>query len=78
MKQKLFLTIALLLGFLVPQGAKAWDFLAVAPTGQTLYYTINGSTISGTTVTVSPQNSSSPYYNTYLTGNLEIPSTVTF
>ena len=55
-------------------GARAYDFSAVAPTGQTLYYNI----VSGG-VQVTSQNTSFPYYNysTYPTGALTIPDSVT-
>lgn len=50
----------------------AYDFSAVAPSGQTLYYNIvNGN------AEVTSQSGFSPYYNTYPTGNLVIPSSVT-
>ena len=73
MKQKVLFTLAFLFGILVPQGAKAYDFSAVAPTGQRLYYNISGSTVEVTT-----QNSNTPYYSTYPTGNIEIPSSITY
>ena len=49
----------------------AYDFSAVAPTGQTLFYNIvNGG------VEVTRENLHSPYYSTYPSGALTIPSTV--
>ena len=71
MRKHLLVAIALL-GALAPR-AWAYDFSAVAPSGQTLYYEINGSN-----VTVVPQNGGSPYYNTSPTGALTIPSSVTY
>lgn len=73
MKHKITFFAVLMMALVVPQSVKAYDFSAEAPTGQTLYYTINGSN-----VTVTSELSSSPYYNTYPTGELTIPSTVTF
>ena len=73
MKKALFLTLFTLLGL---TSAWAYDFSAVAPSGQTLYYTIISST-SHTVEVVSP-NSSSPYWNTPPTGSLTIPSSVTY
>ena len=51
----------------------AYDFSAVAPTGQTLYYNI----VQGNAQVVR-ENTSSPYYNSYPTGDLTIPDSVTF
>ena len=53
--------------------AFAYDFSAVAPSGQTLYYNI----VSGHAELTS-QNTSSPRYSTYPTGSLVIPSSVTY
>ena len=64
----------LMIAFTITQNAKAYDFSAIAPTGQTLYYTINGTEVSVTF----PGSEWSPYdgYD-QPTGNLIIPSTVT-
>jgi hypothetical protein len=51
----------------------AYDFSAVAPSGQTLYYKIRGSN-----ATVTSQIVSTPFYATYPAGALAIPSTVTY
>ena len=51
----------------------AYDFSAVAPTGQTLYYDI----LPGGAEVVS-ENTTFPYYTTYPTGALSIPDSVTF
>ena len=50
-----------------------YDHTAVCETGQVLFYKIND---DGTTVSVVPEYSSSPYYTTKPTGNLVIPSAV--
>ena len=71
MKQKLASLILLLCVGL--SAAHAYDFSAVAPTGQTLYYNI----VSGN-AQLTTQNSSYPYYSTKPTGDLTIPSTVTY
>ncbi|MCQ2261315.1 MAG: leucine-rich repeat domain-containing protein, partial [Bacteroidales bacterium] len=74
MKKTLFLVLFALLGL---ASAWAYDFGAVAPTGQTLYYTITSS--SSHTVSVVPPNLtgwSSSF--TKPTGSLTIPSTVTY
>lgn len=68
-KTLLFLTF--LLG--IALHSWAYDFYAVAPSGQTLYYNI----VDGN-AEVTPQNTSSPFYTTYPTGDLTIPSTVTY
>ena len=51
----------------------AYDFSAVAPTGQTLYYNI----VQGGAQVVN-ENTTYPYYTTYPTGALTIPDSVTF
>ena len=68
MKRTIFFII-----FILSTIASSWahDFSAVAPTGQTLYYTI-----SGTEVTVSPESTNYPYWSSSPTGNLDIPSSV--
>ena len=68
MKKKLLPLILLLLAGL--SAAQAYDFSAVAPTGQTLFYTID--TVTNTTVSVVG------FDNTQPMGNLTIPSTVTY
>ena len=68
MKKKLLSIILLLLAGL--SAAQAYDFSAVAPTGQTLFYTID--TVTNTTVSVVG------FDNTQPMGNLTIPSTVTY
>ena len=71
MKKQLFL-LAAILAMASSTPAWAYDFSAVAPSGQTLYYNIvNGS------AQVTYQNSSSPSYSN-LTGALTIPSSVTY
>lgn len=72
MKHKVFLIATIMMTLIIPQTASAYDFSAVASTGQTLYYDINGSN-----VTVTRQSFYSPYYSTYPAGNLEIPTSVT-
>ena len=51
----------------------AYDFSAMASSGQTLYYTIRGSN-----VTVVPENSTNPYYSEAITGDLVIPNSVEY
>ena len=70
MKRILFCVIAL---FAIASNASAYDFSAIAPSGQTLYYNI----VDGN-AEVTSQNSSSPYYTIYPTGNLIIPETVSY
>ncbi|MBR5984303.1 MAG: leucine-rich repeat domain-containing protein, partial [Bacteroidales bacterium] len=57
--------------------AFAYDFSAVCESGQTLYYNITSDTVSST-VKVTYENASSPYYSTYPTGELEIPESVEY
>lgn len=68
MKKKLLPLILLLLAGL--SAAQAYDFSAVTPSGQTLFYTID--TVTNTTVSVVG------FDNTQPMGNLTIPSTVTY
>ena len=74
MKKQVFILLVALLA--IGQSAFAYDFSAIAPTGQTLYYNISGGSAS---VTYPSSSSSSPYYGfTKPTGNLTIPSSVTY
>ena len=73
MKHRVFLAAVLLTALAFSQSAKAYDFSAVAPSGQTLYYNIVGGNAQ-----VTSQNSRSPYYSTYPTGALTIPDSVTY
>ena len=70
MKKQVFLLLAALLA--VVNTAMAYDF-SYTYQGKTLYYNIsNGQAV------VTSQNTSYPYYSTYPTGNLIIPSSVTY
>ena len=74
MKKRLTVFAALILVALaVPHSALAYDFSAVAPSGQTLYYNI----VDGS-AHVTSQNNNYPYYNSYPTGDLAIPSSVVY
>lgn len=68
MKKKLLSLILLFLAGL--SAAQAYDFSAVTPSGQTLFYTID--TVTNTTVSVVG------FDNTQPLGNLTIPDTVTY
>lgn len=72
MKKILFLFTALLLA---APSAFAYDFSAVAPSGQTLYYLLDCTNL---TATVVPENASYPYYTTSPTGDLTIPSSIEY
>ena len=72
-KRILAILIALLMG---TGSAWAYDFSAVCPSGQTLYYNITDAT-NHYVALVSPNNYN-PYWSTQPTGNLTIPETVTF
>ena len=62
-----------MLAMIIPQTARAYDFSAMAPTGQTLYYNIvNGE------AQVTSQIDSYPFYSYYPSGVLTIPSSVTY
>ncbi len=68
--KKIFTVFVLMIGLACSVCCQ--DFSATAPSGQTLNYTINGNTVM-----VTSGYSSYPYY-TYPTGDLEIPSSVTY
>lgn len=68
--KKHLLLFALVLGSLT---SWAYDFSAVAPSGQVLYYNINGSEVSVTSALTS-----SPYYHLEPLGSVIIPSSVSY
>ena len=71
MKQRLNFFIVLVIALLISRGANAYDFSAVAPSGQTLYYNIvNGN------AEVTYQNVGNPNYSVYPAGSLTIPGNV--
>ena len=74
MKRRLFFLVLMVMSICSPLAVMAYDFSAVAPSGQTLYYNI----ISDSTVEVTSQNSNSPYHSGGgPVGTLVIPDTVT-
>lgn len=74
MKKQVFLLLAALLA--IVQNAFAYDFSAVAPSGQTLYYKLNGESVS---VTYPGSTMSNPYSGyTAPIGDLIIPTSVTY
>lgn len=74
MKNKVSFFAILMMALALPQSVLAYDFSVLAPTGQTLYFNIK----NDNNVEVTSQNASYPYYSTYPTGNLTIPSIVTY
>lgn len=70
MKHKITLFAILMMALAIQKSVKAHDFSSVAPTGQTLYYSI----VNGEAKVVNP---SGGYGFTKPTGNLTIPSSVT-
>lgn len=74
MKYKLSILAILLMAMALPQSVRAYDFSAVAPSGQTLFYNI----IDGGVKVVYPGSSIwSAWSGHNLTGDLIIPATVT-
>ena len=71
MKKNVLLVMVAILA--IGQSAFAYDFSAVAPSGQRLYYNILGSGC----VKVTSQITDYPYYSTTPTGSLVIPDSVT-
>ena len=81
MKQKLTFFAVLMMAMAIPQSVKAYDFSAVAPTGQTLYYSINGNDVTLTYPTrVRNAGQLQGSWNGYTKpiGNLTIPDTVEY
>ena len=70
MKHRVFLIAALALALALPSTAVAYDFSAVAPSGQTLFYTIEG----GNVKVVKPGSN----IHNYLAGDLVIPDSVEY
>ena len=79
MRKKVFLFSVLLSLLVLPMVASAYDFSAVAPNGQTLYYNINSGTTT-VSITYPGTSNNSGYYSGYTlpTGDLTIPSNVTY
>ena len=76
MKKRL---LSLLLFVVVGLSAvQAYDFSVVVPSGQTLYFTITSNSAPYTVEIILPQSKSSYIGYKKLTGNLVIPSTVTY
>ncbi len=70
--------VALLISMLMLGGyARAYDFLAVCESGQTLYYNIT-SNVEPYSVEVTYESSNYPYHTTYPEGDIEIPETVSY
>lgn len=72
MRHKVSLIATIMMALIIPQTVKAYDFSAIAPTGQTLYYNI----VSGQ-AQVTSQNGYPDYYSTFPSGALVIPGNVT-
>ncbi|MBR6292791.1 MAG: leucine-rich repeat domain-containing protein [Bacteroidales bacterium] len=73
MEHRVSLIALLLMLSSIPFHASAYDFSAVAPSGQTLYYSIN---YDDMVAVVRPGTGSE--YNNYVTGDLVIPDSVTY
>lgn len=76
MRYNVFFIAAVIMAMPIPQTARAYDFSAVAPSGQTLYYNISGNTV---TVTYASNDYWNPY-DGYIqpTGAVEIPASVIY
>lgn len=73
MKQKLTLFALLTMALAIPQSVFAYNYSAVTPSGQRLYYTLSGTSA----IVVAPYNGYSWNGFTKPTGDLVIPNTVT-
>ena len=71
--KRFILFIIAILAIDIAMSQNTWDFSAVAPTGQTLYYKI----VNGDAHLVKPMIDNSPIQDYYPSGDLVIPSTVT-
>ena len=80
MKRRLLLTLSLLLFSAVGFEAWAYDFSAVSPSGHTLYYAISNGTASVVAHSHgNPDLYPNPYVaDTYITGDVVIPDTVSY
>ena len=77
MKHKLPLLAVLITALAIPPTVKAYDFSAVAPSGQTLYYLRSA---GDKAIVTCPADGTDPGWGGYTkpTGNLVIPSSVTY
>ena len=73
MKNKVMFFAVIMMALAIPQSVRAYDFSAVAPSGQTLYY----DTVDGT-ATVTFQINTFPTYLDDFVGDLIIPASVTY
>lgn len=74
MKKKVFMILVAMMAISAAM-SQNYDFSATAPSGQTIYYKINGVG----EVDVTCQNDSYPYYSTFPpSGNLIIPGSVEY
>lgn len=76
MKNTITFFAVLMMALAMPKVANAYDFSAVSPSGDTLYYSINGN--SATVVTPGYGNSGYWHGHTKPTGNLIIPELVSY
>ena len=74
MKKIITFSAIVMIALAIPQSVKAYDFSAVAPTGQTLYYNI----VNGAAIVTHQIQIENTFYSTYPTGNLTIPHRVTY
>lgn len=76
MKHTITFFAVVMMAMAVPQNVKAYDFSAVSPSGDMLYYTINGNSVT----VVHPASDFNDYWNGYTepTGNLIIPEIVSY
>ncbi len=76
MKHRLLFFAVMLVALSVPQNAQAYDFSAVAPSGQRLYFDINGGHAELVNI-ISQNHTYNLYMNSiWVSGNLIIPDTV--
>lgn len=73
MKHKFFLLAGLMTALAIPQSVRAYDFCAISPSGHGLFYNI----VNGEASVTYQYSGSNPGYSIYLSGDVEIPSSVT-
>ena len=79
MKKPSLPLVVLVLAFFLGMGtASAYDFSAVCPSGQTLYYNIIDASNHHVAITYPGSSFSAPYPSQQPTGNLTLPSSVTY
>lgn len=73
MKYTITFFSVIMMALAIPQSVKAYDFSAISPSGHELFYNI----VNGEASVTCQYSSNNPGYSIYLSGDVEIPSSVT-